>query len=83
MSLEVFELHIQQSLQKLEDLWQRADMMPTDSKDLWQQADEFPLQQQQLLRESLTELSASIEELQVATETLRQQNEELIASRQQ
>lgn len=35
------------------------------------------------MRESLTELSSSIEELQVATETLRKQNEELMAIRWQ
>lgn len=31
MSVEVFELYIQQSLQKLEDLWRRSDQIPTFS----------------------------------------------------
>jgi PAS domain S-box-containing protein len=83
MSTDVFELHIQQSLQKLEDLWRRSEEIPNPDSQLWQNTKELPQQQQQLLRESLDELSASIEELQLATETLKQQNEELLLNRQQ
>jgi PAS domain S-box-containing protein len=83
MPTDVFELHIQQSLQKLEKLWRRSEAIPNPDSQLWQNTTELPQQQQQLLRESLDELSASIEELQLATETIREQNEELILNRQQ
>lgn len=83
MSTDVFELHIQQSLQKLEELWRRSEKIPNPDSKLWQNTKELPQQQQELLKESLDELSASIEELQLATETLRQQNEELLTNRQQ
>ncbi|MEM7590889.1 MAG: PAS domain-containing protein, partial [Cyanobacteria bacterium P01_A01_bin.83] len=83
MSTDTFELHIQQSLEKLENLWQRSYSIPHPENELWRQTTELPQQQQQLLQESLEELAASIEELQLASETLRQQNDELIASRQQ
>lgn len=82
MSTDIFELHIQQSLQKLEDLWQRTGAIPTPDSKLWQSTRELPQQQQQVLRESLEELSASIEELQLATETLKQQNTDLLANHQ-
>ncbi len=83
MSTDLFELHIQQSLQKLEDLNRRSDAIPATDSTIWQSSDKLPQQQQQILQESLEELSASIEELQLATETLRQQNEELLANRYQ
>lgn len=76
MATEVFDLYIQQSLNKLEDLWYRSNSIPTFENESFQQ-------QKQLFQESLTELSTSIEELQLACETLRQQNEELLTSRQQ
>ena len=84
MSTEVFELHIQQALEKLEDLWQRSNAIPTTQSQLQPNEQALLSQQQQaLLEESLDQLSASIEELQLASETLRQQNDELLASRQQ
>jgi len=81
MTQDVFEQHLALSRKRLEELWQRADKLPTLSKQLWRQAPEFSREQQKLLKESLQELSNSIEELQVAGEELRQQNEELVASR--
>jgi|GEM_PF-2695337 len=83
MSTEVFELHIQQALAKLEDLWQRSNAIPITQSQLQPDEQELSQQQQALLKESLDQLSASIEELQLASETLRQQNDELLASRQQ
>lgn len=84
MSIEVFELHVQQALEKLEDLWLRSQAIPNPERELWQSSPNLYQQQQQaLLEESLNQLSASIEELRLASETLRQQNEELLASRQQ
>lgn len=83
MSTDLFELHIQQSLQKLEDLGRRNNAISALDSKIWQSPNELPQQQQQLLTESLEELSASIEELQLATETLKQQNEELLTNRHQ
>lgn len=80
MSVEVFELHIQRSSQKLEDLWQRAERSLSISTKPSRQGDRFD--REQILQESLIELSASIAELQAATATLRRQNEELIANHQ-
>ena len=75
MSTEVFDLYIQKSLEKLESLWHRSTDIPTTE-------DKSSQRQQLLLEESLTELTTSIEELQLACETLRQQNEELLKDRQ-
>ncbi len=83
MSTEVFELHIQQAIEKLEDLWLRSNAIVTSQPQLQQKEQARAQQQQALLKESLDQLSASIEELQLASETLRQQNDELLASRQQ
>ena len=83
MSTDIFELHIQQSLAKLEELWLRSKAIPTPDSELWSNTNELPRQQQQLLQDSLSELANAIEELRVASETVRQQNEELFASRQE
>lgn len=82
MSLEALDQHVKLSLQRFEELWQRADELPKPTEGLWRQADEFPEQQQELLMESLTELSSSLEELQVVAEELRQQNLELTRRKQ-
>lgn len=82
MATDIFELHIQQSLEKLEDLWLRSNSLPTSDSKLWQNSQELPQRPQELLRESLTELSASIEELRMASEILREQNTQLLASQQ-
>ena len=83
MSTDVFELHVQKSLQKLEELWQRSGAISLPDSKLGEKERQFSQQQQQLLQESLSELSASIEELQLASEVLRKQNEELLLGRQQ
>ena len=74
MSTDVFDLYVQQSLEKLESLWQRSNIISNSENEL--------SPQRQLLQESLAELSTSIEKLQLACETLRQQNEHLLANRQ-
>lgn len=81
MNPNVFEQHLALCRKRLEELWQRAEKLPTPSNNLWRQTPEIPQEQQDLLRESLEELSNSIEELHVATEELRQQTEELATSR--
>jgi hypothetical protein len=41
MPTDVFELHIQQSLQKLEDLWQLSKAIPNPDSQLWQNTKEL------------------------------------------
>ncbi|HEY9767319.1 MAG TPA: PAS domain-containing protein [Coleofasciculaceae cyanobacterium] len=84
MPVELFELHIQQSLQKMEDLRRRAETIPAFASVVQasSEAKDY-LAQQQLLQDSLIELSTSIEELRIATETIQQQNQKLFVSRQQ
>lgn len=84
MPVELFELHVKQSLQKMEDLRKRANTIPASASIVGVsfKAKDY-LVEHQILQESLIELSTSIEELQTATDTIQQQNEELIASRQQ
>lgn len=82
MPTDIFEVHVQKSLAKLEMLWQRSSeilaFVPASTSEEPEQAP-----QQKLIKESLEELSASIAELQLASETLRQQNEDLLNARQQ
>jgi PAS domain S-box-containing protein len=80
MTTEILEQQIALSLQRLEELWQRAEKLSKVREEQWQQANEGPAQHQQLLMESLEELSNSLEELQVTIEELHQQNEQLAQS---
>lgn len=84
MAVELFELHIQQSLQRMEDLRERANTIPAFAS-IFEASSEAKnyFVEQRVLQESLIELSAAIEELQIATDTIQQQNEELIANQQQ
>jgi PAS domain S-box-containing protein len=76
MSEQVFDQQLAQSLQHLEQLWQRVDELSPPNGS--QAAN--PTQQQDILKESLEELSISLQELQVAAESLRQENAELAES---
>lgn len=78
---KLFEQQLSLSLQRLEDLWRRADQLPNHSAPLWQTAEENPEAPKQLLMESLTELTNSLKELQVVVEELHQQNHKLNTSR--
>ncbi|HEY9597608.1 MAG TPA: ATP-binding protein [Cyanophyceae cyanobacterium] len=80
MSERIFEQQLTLSFQRLEDLWQRAENLPTLSEELSKPLKEASIQHRQLLKESLDEFSNSLEELQTITEELRQQNEALAAS---
>src|SRR5919202_2781445 len=81
MTREILAQQITLALQRLEELWQRAESLPKAQGERWRPAKEYPEAHQELLMESLEELSNSLEELQVVTEELRQQNEELTESR--
>ncbi len=81
MTREILDQQITLALQRLEELWQRAESLPKAQGERWRPAKEYPEAHQELLMESLEELSNSLEELHVVSEELRQQNEELTESR--
>ncbi|MEP0886107.1 ATP-binding protein [Trichocoleus sp. ST-U3] len=77
MTNKIFDEQITLSLRRLEELWQRADNLPKSPPEGWRQTDDLPTQPQELLWESLEELTFSLEELRVVVEELQQQNDEL------
>lgn len=81
MKNEIFQQQLNLSLQRLEELWRRADQLPQPPATLRPEVTGNPEAPQKLLLESLTELSNSLEELQVIVEELHQQNHELNSSR--
>ena len=66
METGILEHYLENSKKRLEIMIQRAHVTPKPLGDLWRQSDEFPDRQQELLIESLEELSIALEELQVA-----------------
>lgn len=80
MKEEIFDRQIAASLERLEQLWQRASM-PKLLENNGGGIDIIPPQEDILLLESLEELGNSLAELQAASEELRQQNGELAAGR--
>lgn len=76
MSEQVFDQQLALSLQHLEELWQRVDELTPQNGS--QAA--HPTEAQDFLKESLEELSVSLQELQVAAESLRQEKAELAES---
>lgn len=80
MSNEIFDQQLALSMQRLEELWRRADKLPQPTVTPKRQSEELPEVSQELLRQSLTELTCSLEELQVMVEELHQQNQELLES---
>ncbi|MGC1395666.1 MAG: PAS domain S-box protein, partial [Coleofasciculaceae cyanobacterium] len=73
----IFDQQLALSLQRLEELWQQIDELPPDSS---RRQTVPPAPPQVLLKESLEGLSVSLQELQVAAESLRQEKEELALS---
>lgn len=67
-NLDEFDQQAENSLRRLNELWQHSTVLPTLQK--------------QSLTEALEEHYLTLQELQVASEELRQQNEELAATRQ-
>lgn len=74
----IFDQQLALSLQRLEELWQQIDELPPDPTR--RRTEALPTQPQDLLKESLEGLSVSLQELQVAAESLRQEKEELALS---
>jgi len=74
----IFDQQLALSLQRLEELWQQIDELPPDPTR--RRTEALPTQPQHLLKESLEGLSVSLQELQVAAESLRQEKEELALS---
>lgn len=72
MTKETFDKQLALSLQSLEHLWQQAEEFPTQSGGYGYTPS---------LNQGLEELSNSLQELQVAAEEIRQQNEELAEHR--
>ena len=67
--------------ERLEQLLQQTEQLPSVLGNLWRQADEFPGQTQELLIQNLQELSYSLQELQQTAQELRCENDELAESR--
>lgn len=78
MSEQVFDQQLAMSLQRLEELWQQVDELPPPNG--LQAA--HSTQASDFFKASLEELSASLQELQVAAESLRQEKAELALSQQ-
>lgn len=74
----IFDQQLALSLQRLEELWQQIDELPPEPTR--RHTDLLPAPPQDLLKESLEGLSVSLQELQVAAESLRQEKEELALS---
>lgn len=78
MNEPIFDQQLALSLQRLEELWQQIDELPPDPTRRPTAEPSAP--PQHLLKESLEGLSVSLQELQVAAESLRQEKEELALS---
>ena len=53
MTREILDQHITLALQRLEELWQRAESLPKAQGERWRQAKEIPVGHQELVMESL------------------------------
>jgi PAS domain S-box-containing protein len=78
MNEAIFDQQLALSLQRLEELWQQIDELPPDQTRRQTELSSAP--PQDLLKASLEGLSVSLQELQVAAESLRQEKEELALS---
>lgn len=82
MTEDIFDEQLEAAVQRLEQLWQRTNTLPSQPGKPWETSNEIPSQPEELvlLKESLHELGNSLQELQCMVEELRQQNEELAVS---
>lgn len=76
---DIFDTQLEAAIQKLEQLWEKTEQLPSKSKPAWHIfAEETSSQTEKLLlRESLDELSNTLHELQCALEEMHSKNEEL------
>ncbi len=73
---------MQMNSETLNEIDQQTETSLQRLNELWQQTNALPTSEQQQLKEALKEHYLTIQELQVALEELRWQNEELAATRQ-
>lgn len=78
MNEAIFDQQLALSLQRLEELWQQIDELPPDPSRRQTELPSAP--PQDLLKEGLEGLSVSLQELQVAAESLRQEKQQLALS---
>lgn len=76
---DIFDTQLEAAIQKLEQLWEKTEQLPSKSKPAWHIfAEETSSQTEKvLLKESLRELGNSLQELQCALEEMHLKNEEL------
>ncbi|MBE9228179.1 PAS domain S-box protein [Phormidium sp. LEGE 05292] len=76
---DIFDTQLEAAIQKLEQLWEKTEQLPSKSKPAWRIFAEATSSQTEklLLRESLDELSNTLHELQCALEEMHSKNEEL------
>ena len=76
---DIFDTQLEAAIQKLEQLWEKTEQLPSKSKPAWHIfAEETSSPAEKLLlKESLDELGNTLQELQCALEEMRLKNEEL------
>ncbi|MFB2937040.1 PAS domain S-box protein [Aerosakkonemataceae cyanobacterium BLCC-F154] len=76
---DIFDTQLEAAIQKLEQLWEKTEQLPSKSKPAWQLfTDESSSRSEQsLLKESLVELGNTLQELQCALEEMNLKNDQL------
>ncbi|MFB2878986.1 PAS domain S-box protein [Floridanema aerugineum] len=76
---DIFDTQLEAAIQKLEQLWEKTEQLPSKSNPAWQIfAEETSSETEKLLlRESLHELGNTLQELQCALEEMHLKNDEL------
>lgn len=76
---DIFDTQLEAAIQKLEQLWEKTEQLPSKSKPAWHifAEDTSSETEKLLLRESLHELGNTLQELQCALEEMHLKNEEL------
>ncbi|MFB2838553.1 PAS domain S-box protein [Floridanema evergladense] len=76
---DIFDTQLEAAIQKLEELWQKTEQLPSKSNPAWQVfAEETSFQTEKLLlKESLHELGNTLQELQCTLEEMHLKNDQL------
>lgn len=76
---DIFDTQLEAAIQKLEQLWEKTEQLPSKTKPVWQifAEETSSSTEKSLLRESLNELGNTLQELQCALEEMHCKNEEL------